>query len=145
MNKGRVTVEEELSYIGQQLNVAELAWAAGFFDGEGHVSGRIDRRRRSVGRKPLCDRYLYVQIGQAGSAEELERFLHAVGMNGKKVMGPYGPYGRSKKQVYRIDFLGRRAERVMELIEPFLCSRKRADYPAAQRDVLEARRRAKER
>jgi len=60
----------------------QLAWAAGFFDGEGSMVAGT-KRQRSVA---------YAQIGQS-DRQVLDRFCAAVGVG--KVYGPYGPYKTS--------------------------------------------------
>jgi len=140
MQRGRVTIEQELAYLEQELDPIELAWAAGFFDGEGNVSmytKRVDPSVKSSGRRP----YLVVQIGQGGSTEELERFVKAVGIEGTSVLGPYGPYGKAQLPVYRVMIGGKRAKRVMGKLAPLLCSRKRADYNGALAKVNACKRR----
>lgn len=127
MHSGRVTPEQELAYLEQELDPLELAWAAGFFDGEGNVSMYTKKSPMQSIRRP----YLVVQIGQGGSTEELERFVKAVGIEGATVLGPYGPYGKARLPVYRVMIVGNRARLVMDKLAPLLCSRKRADYQGA--------------
>jgi LAGLIDADG DNA endonuclease family protein len=64
------------------INREELAWAAGFFDGEGHV--------RAVGRG-----HVRVQLAQV-EKEPLERFQRAVLNLGKF----YGPYEQGHRPVW---------------------------------------------
>lgn len=93
----------------------ELAWAAGFYDGEGcctfHSSGRLAR---------IC-------ISQ-NDTEVLERFQSAVGLG--KIYGPYGPYkGRSSKARY--DWVVHRVDEVVkvaDLLWPFLSSTKQDQF-----------------
>lgn len=70
-------------------NVVELAWAGGFFDGEGHTGGKGTLGRPSI------------QVGQCGPKDRppdvLVRFQAAVGGLGK-IYGPYGPYRPNIKQ-----------------------------------------------
>ena len=62
----------------------ELAWAAGFFDGEGSVSYQR-QCRKSHSR---AQRVISIDIFQtSGNQEVLERFQTAVGVG--KVNGPY--------------------------------------------------------
>ena len=67
-----------------------LAWAAGFFDGEGHVRADI---RSSGSIRPA------LRIAQV-DPEVLHKFQEALGVG--KVMGPYGPYKNDpiKKQPF---------------------------------------------
>lgn len=73
------------------LNREHLAWAAGFFDGEGHS------------RKG--DRSLAVTISQADSPDLLERFRRAVGVG--TIRGPYTHRARPKQRPFYVyDALG---------------------------------------
>jgi hypothetical protein len=65
-----------------KVNREELAWAAGFFDGEGHTRvGFVSRRGGTVQAQ------IKITISQAGSTELLERFRRAVGVG--NIYGPY--------------------------------------------------------
>lgn len=100
------------------MNREELAWAAGFFDGEGttYVS-------RSHG-----DSYLSVIVSQ-NDRDILERFQHTVNNLGY-VYGPYGPYKNSKSQpTYR--WQTKKFEHVQATIAmlwEFLSSAKKQQY-----------------
>lgn len=63
----------------------ELAWAAGFFDGEGNI--RFDPR---PGRKRGWTQF---QVAQQ-DRRVLDRFVAAIGFG--EIYGPYGPYGKTK-------------------------------------------------
>jgi len=100
---------------------AQLAWAAGFFDGE----GSIQLRRGTL---------LQLYVGQT-DPRPLERFAAAVGVG--KVNGPYGPYprkGRANtwKPMYAWQVGGRKAEQVFDLLRPFLSEPKREQYAAVK-------------
>lgn len=92
----------------------ELAWAAGFFDGEGSVS-----RNRN---QPV------LVVGQTGTTEHLERFIRAVGVG--RVLGPYKGTGFSSRPAYRWQVYGEKARVVMTQLRPYLCSPKVAKYDA---------------
>lgn len=80
----------------------ELAWAAGFFDGEGSsyfVNGK----------------YPNISISQT-DPRVLERFQRAVGGVG----GVYGPYKNTHKPVYQYNASHRKAVEAMNKILPFL-------------------------
>lgn len=65
-----------------------LAWAAGFFDGEGAFTCTVNGgTQRSVKDYPGTPRF-QAQIGQSYSPETLWRFRAAVGVG--NVTGPYG-------------------------------------------------------
>ena len=62
------------------VDTHELAWAAGFFDGEGNIRFREPVRRKT-------DVGLVLTINQSKSPELLHRFQRAVGIG--TVAGPY--------------------------------------------------------
>lgn len=97
----------------------ELAWAAGFFDGEG--SARCTQT--TEGRR------LDISIGQI-HREPLERFHQAVGGIGV-VCGPYIK-GSSRQPMFFYKTYGwRDAKAVFALILPLVCSIKRDQIEAA--------------
>jgi len=73
----------------------ELAWAAGFFDGEGHM--RAGFRARSDRSKTRRWRYVCIDVSQNDRAP-LDRFQAAVGGVGS-IYGPY-KYGKAKNPMY---------------------------------------------
>ena len=91
----------------------ELAWCAGFFDGEGctTLGGRAGGRRR-----------LRVVISQR-EREVLDRFARAVGIG--NTGGPYN-YGQGSRYLYVVT--GRNAETVVRAIWPYLGTVKRDQY-----------------
>jgi hypothetical protein len=95
----------------------ELAWAAGFFDGEGWAN----RAKRGV----------HAQINQAGPTgmpEVLLKFRRIVGVG--RLGGPVIAEG--KQDLYRWDATSRRdVARVADLIGPYLCPAKRAAFERA--------------
>jgi hypothetical protein len=71
------------------MNREQLAWAAGFFDGDGWVTSSRGASRR---------RKLQLGVAQSGDPEVLFRFRDAVGVPGNVT----GPYARPPhKAVYR--------------------------------------------
>jgi hypothetical protein len=91
----------------------ELAWAAGFFDGEGWVTTSYGSRNGRRRTKPS----LSVGVGQSGSPALLERFREAVGAG--SVNGPYKhPKGGQDRFQYSVTGMG--AHRVMLRLEPYL-------------------------
>ena len=102
----------------------ELAWAAGFFDGEGSCSLRTKQ-----GTRPGMG----LQLGQKGDPQPLlERFQRAVGGIGR-IYPPYpGGHGMSVWATYSYP----KVCRVMELLWPYLGEVKRAQFLAAQAAVL---------
>lgn len=96
------------------MNELELAWAAGFFDGEGSV--QLTRRGKPQWGIAQCD------------PAPLQRFLSAVGLP-DKVHGPYGPNGVGRKPYYSVgsDRAGS-AERIWAAIASYLCPPKAAQF-----------------
>src|ERR1700738_3888302 len=72
-----------------QINREELAWAAGFFDGEGHTS-HTSRRYRKDGDSRYLYHYIQAVVSQSGQTlpETLTRFHNAVSGIGV-INGPY--------------------------------------------------------
>lgn len=105
----------------------ELAWAAGFFEGEGTVSAARPKRRLRI-------RAAISQNGGAEARTLLERFTAAVGVG--NVLGPYDYAGRypntpTKKPRYVVQYQNDAAvAQVMGLLDPYLSasSPKRARY-----------------
>ncbi len=100
-----------------KINREELAWAAGFFDGEGSTTvQRRDKERKSD--RPV------MSIQQTGTGEELFRFLKAV--DDGKIYGPYKRKNPKHKPFYQYMLIGfNRVLPVIEKLWPFLCSDKR--------------------
>lgn len=81
------------------VNRENLAWAAGFFDGEGCFSSCL-RYDDNTKKKYIAS------IGQV-DRKGLERFQEAVQLG--KIYGPYGPYGnrfKNARPFYRLDIYG---------------------------------------
>src|SRR5712691_9004757 len=99
-----------------------LAWAAGFFDGEGWVN--------------KAERGVQARINQAdpnGVPEVLLKFRRIVGVG--RIGGPEVEEG--KQDLYRWEISSRAAVlRVAELIGPWLCQVKRAQFEHALRAPL---------
>ena len=70
----------------------ELAWAAGFFDGEGNIRARVDKYHNAF----------VVQIAQT-DRRPLERFQAAVGGIGV-IYGPYAPSSRKTKPHHNLAY-----------------------------------------
>jgi hypothetical protein len=91
----------------------EIAWAAGLFEGEGCIS----HMQRGSG--------LDLQIALAMTDEEVVRRFDAVVDRGR-VYGPYLPpsHGSRRKQFWRWAARGDTAHDVLDLIGPWLMSRR---------------------
>lgn len=109
LDGGSFSVEEN----SKQL---ELAWAAGFYDGEGCTS---------TTRVKGDFRYLNLQVTQSELAP-LERFAEAVGID--KI---YGPYHTKRKPHWRVQATNKEALRVIELLYPYLSTPKRQQFHEA--------------
>lgn len=69
-----------------ELNREELAWAAGFLDGEGSFLKQKDPR------------YNHVQMSVCAAQVRKEPLDRLANILGGKVSGPYGPYKQQNKQ-----------------------------------------------
>ena len=96
----------------------ELAWAAGFFDGEGTTC--ITRHKPK--NQHAISAVIIVSIKQT-HIEELERFRSAVG--GEGVIN--GPYQRGKNKPYWMFRASgiERVQRIIDHLSPYMCSTKR--------------------
>ncbi len=112
---------------GRVINREELAWAAGFFDGEGcTVLQRSKKHPRT---------YLYTSLTQV-NLEPLKRFHNAVG--GLGVI--YGPYthgrGRNWAPIHKWHTNKfEHSQAVLAMLWSFLSAPKRAQASAALREV----------
>lgn len=105
------------------IDRTELAWAAGFFDGEGSTFARTERGRPGYRR-------LVVSVGQAGTDRRphvLVRFRRAV------ALGRIGQ--RDSDGVYRLRASGSSAHALIALLWPHLGAIKRRQAAAALRHV----------
>jgi len=109
------------------MKQTELAWAAGFFDGEGSVFC-YDHNTRG---------YLYptvaIRIGQSGSKEVLVRFNKAV-KNLGRIHGPYAHSQPGRKKVYALQV--NRYDDILQIAEclwPYLSSVKKKQFNKAFR------------
>lgn len=108
----------------------ELAWAAGFFDGEGTITRQV-RRNRSGERVKRTD--LRVSIMQC-DPRPLERFAAAVGVG--KVFGPYErKRGRQERPFWYWQTNGAAAEGVLDLLWPWLCGPKHEQADRVREEV----------
>ncbi len=101
----------------------ELAWAGGFFTGEGSLGAYQVAKRSPTGTRPSSS------ISQASFDGRipfvLERFREAVGDG--SIHGPYGPRGWSKYPQYRWDLSGyAKVAEVMRRLWPWLDQKRQA-------------------
>ena len=98
----------------------ELAWAAGFFDGEGSVRAKWNMKG------PRRNRAIHAIVGQR-EREPLDRFQAAVGVG--KVYGPSYTQTRDGKPMWRWETGNRDyVHLVCWLLWPYLCSTKRNQF-----------------
>lgn len=116
--------------------VAELAWAAGFFDGEGTIYAQ--RRRLPSGKwsSPVPS----VTVTQV-DPDVLYRFAGIV--SAPRVLGPY-TYNKGRQpnaqSHYRIHLVRDPAVEVIRQLWPYLCEIKREQYREVQRKCLSQKR-----
>lgn len=107
------------------MTEAEVAWAAGFFDGEGCTYFSV--RAKQKGRQR---RYGYIGIGIAQTHPEvLERFQKIT--QAGKVYGPYPGRSKNENEYWRFTAHHNDALKIIELIQPYLGSVKLAQAEAA--------------
>ncbi len=97
----------------------ELAWAAGFFDGEGCVS-TVHRGNKGGKQTLVSGNCAVVQT----NPEELNRFRRAVGCG--RVTGPYKTKWQDRYQWTAHS--QQDIAKVFDLLGNYLCSRKRAQF-----------------
>lgn len=96
------------------LNLSELAWAAGFFDGEGTTTTQHSKRRLSGAR---------LSVSQV-HREPLDRFRAALCGLGR-VHGPYKREGNRRPQYIWRAVTFEHVQASLCMLWPFLCSIKR--------------------
>jgi hypothetical protein len=109
-------IRKQLSIADQDLERArqlELAWAAGFFDGEGCTD--IQHRHGPV----RSYKYVRLQVSQK-DRRALDRWVDAIGLG--KVRGPYE---KARGDYYRISLSDKEARAALKLMHPYLGTVKR--------------------
>lgn len=89
------------------MNNLTVQWAAGFFEGEGHI--RWADKKRSP--------FLHLEIAQV-NREPLDAFRDIFGKG--NVCGPYGPYAANKKPYYVYGVYGQDAEDIGLAMLPYV-------------------------
>lgn len=102
----------------------EVAWAAGFFDGEGSVFVTRKRNVKRTGREGLVDvNTVGISVCQV-DRRPLDRFRAVVG--GPNVRGPYKPKTANSNEYYRWQAEGRPSvHRVLVILWPYLSEPKK--------------------
>jgi hypothetical protein len=108
----------------------ELAWAAGFFDGEGSVSVHRDKR---PGRRPA----IRLEIEQVDD-RPLFRFYVAVGGLGSHSIRS-GPRGPNRRVLYRIFAANEPALTILGRLWPWLSEPKREQIVRVLNEIGEGR------
>ena len=104
----------------------ELAWAAGFFDGEGTVFVNHQKRVPHPARKNPARYDITSPVISVSQVEyqPLERFAKAVA--GRKPTGPYKQKTENSRAYYRWDACGRPSVlRILGLLWPYMSQPKR--------------------
>lgn len=121
------------------MDEVELAWAAGFFDGEGTIT--IVSRNPTAGRRRAGD--LYVGVNQALSPLDrtetpptLVRFQAAIGFGG--IHGPYHQ-DATRRPIFKWYVRNGQAGAALELLWPFLSATKRAQADAVREELARLR------
>lgn len=86
-----------------------IAWAAGFFEGEGHVKF-VNREGKASGS------FFSVEVAQV-HREPLDRLCD---LFGGKVYGPYGPYTSNRQAYYQYVAYSTTAKKAIEEMLPYL-------------------------
>lgn len=99
------------------VNREELAWAAGFIDGEGHFGLHAGKKLNHLTRGVKT---IQIQVSQI-YREPLDRLKRILKIG--KVGGPYGPYGENREPFFTFrcqTFEG--VQHTASILWPFLCS-----------------------
>lgn len=122
-----------------------LAWAGGFFSGEGYTGLNKFNTKDKKGRdRSHYKRYPSMNISQTGNGEELHRFNKAVGNMGT-VRGPYGPYSTTRKSYYQLTITSfGKVQATIAMLWPFLSIVKQAQANNVLKKFLEQPDRAAE-
>ena len=115
---------------GSARKDAELAWAAGFFDGEGTITTSLTRAKpEAKARQRSQHATFYVGVNQATSSlddidtpEAIARFARALGMG--VVVGPYRQDAH-RKPIFKWYAHNRIGLAALSVLWPYLCSPKR--------------------
>jgi len=102
----------------------ELAWCAGFFDGEGHVSYHRGYPSKMSG---CVSAQMFANVPQCSdNIEVLEKFQRIVGL-GKLL----GPYKTAKKPKHVLTFGIKEVQPLFLMLKPYLGKEKTEDFQRA--------------
>jgi hypothetical protein len=119
MPEPRVILYEDLS---DSISASELAWAAGFLDGEGTLRFRGTKDPPRPGKSRSSGTFT-IQASQIDRLV-LDRLRAALG-GGGKVYGPYTPRSSNRKPVFAYHIAGMAAVEAFDLLRPYLSPIKR--------------------
>lgn len=111
----------------------ELAWAAGFFDGEGSTK-KVSyhyRTKKGIVRKPTKN--ISMAVSQC-DLSPLKRFRSAVGGLGR-INGPY-QYGTNKRPYWVWSASCKAAKAVFSVLKRHLCSIKKRQYRQVSQELM---------
>lgn len=116
----------------------ELAWAAGFFDGEGHVGIKRSHERRKCGIYMSLN--LVVTVANT-HAPTIAKFMQIVGVSGNTCVYPdRRPENKRNRILYTARFSANHAYIVLKLLLPYLVTRKeQAEVGIAFRETFTTR------
>lgn len=121
------------------LSREELAWASGFFDGEGTATRRFHRQREGLPYPVLMVSQSTTAVSDMSVPLVLTRFKEAVGGLGH-ICGPYPPRtARCKPQAYWTASSFEHAQAVAAFLWGYLSPIKRQQIKHVIREYLSAR------
>jgi hypothetical protein len=109
----------------KRVRLTEIAWAAGFFDGEGHTGIRYSHYKTRQGKPRKGTPSVHLSVSQVHK-HVLTRFYKAIGSIGN-INGPY-QYSTNKQPHYVWSIAHSRADYVFHKLKPYLCSVKKQQY-----------------
>lgn len=118
----------------------ELAWAAGFYDGEGSSKKIYYHYKTKKGIKKPPTKNIVMSVSQA-ELEPLLRFKKAVDNIGH-INGPY-QYGTNKRPYWIWSASCKSARLVFKLLKPFLSSIKKKQYLCVDKELYSVKNRKK--
>jgi len=107
------------------MNREALAWAGGFYSGEGYTGlNKFTTMGKGGKKRSRWKKYPSMTVAQASSPETLERFNDAI-MGLGKIYGPYGPYTTQKKPYYQLQIFGfEKVQAAIAMLWDFLSTEK---------------------
>ena len=96
------------------MKMTDRAWLAGIVEGEGYIGFNRNHYKKTVYTCPV------VEIGM----QDKDVIAKAAKLFGKRVLGPYGPYGMAKRPSFQTQVFASDAIRILQLILPWLGKRR---------------------